>query len=206
MQRSARPAPGQGRWLLATLAAVALAALAAPPAASAAQGRQGACPAAATVPASAASAGRSARSLLCLMNRERARAGVRQLRLNRCLGRAAGEHARDMVRRRYFAHRSRDGRDFDDRILATGYAPRPERWTVGENLAWGAAPAGDPAWVLRAWLNSPGHRENLLNAAYRDVGVAAIPGAPIALGADPPARATYAVEFGVHSGSGGGCR
>jgi len=110
-----------------------------------------------------------------------------------------------MVRNRYFSHTSRDGRQFDDRILATGYAPRPERWTLGENLAWGIAPAGDPAWVLGAWMDSPGHRANILRGGFREAGVAAVAGAPVALGADPVPRATYAVDFGAHTGGGGRC-
>ena len=168
--------------------------------------RAGACPAASAVPATAAAADRSERSLLCLINRERARAGLRPLRPNRCLARAAAGHVRDMVRHRYFAHTSRDGRSFARRIRATGYAPPTARWTVGENLAWGAAPAGDPAWVVRAWLRSPGHRANLLSARFRDAGVGVAPGAPVALAAAAPARATYAVDFGAQGGRGGRCR
>lgn len=187
--------------LVVVAAALALACLATPAGAAPA-----ACPAASTVPASAASADRSEHALLCLINRERAHDGVRTLRANRCLARAAAGHASDMVRFRYFAHRSRDGGGFAARIMATGYATPRQRWVVGENLAWGAAPAGDPEWVLHAWLRSPGHRANLLRGDFRDVGVAAVHGAPVALEGDPSPRATYAVEFGVRSGPGGGCR
>lgn len=110
-----------------------------------------------------------------------------------------------MVARRYFAHRSPDGRDFADRILATGYAPRGARWTVGENLAWGSAPAGDPAWVIDAWMDSAGHRENVLRSSFRDVGIAAVPGAPGAAVSGSAPRATYAAEFGAYSGTRGRC-
>ncbi|MDW5593382.1 CAP domain-containing protein, partial [Conexibacter stalactiti] len=169
---------------------------------SAAQSDAAACPAATAMPAAAVSAARSEQALLCLLNRERARAGARPLRANRCLARAAADHARDMVRRRYFEHSSPDGRSFSDRILATGYAPPSARWTVGENLAWGVAPAGDAAWVVNAWMNSSGHRENVLRAGFRDVGLAAVEGAPA--GGDG-ARATWAAEFGVQSGGRGRC-
>lgn len=160
-----------------------------------------ACPAAGAMPVAAVSAERSERALLCLVNRERARAGQRPLRLNHCLSRAAEAHARDMVRERYFAHDSRDGTGFAERILATGYA-RGTRWTVGENLAWGADPAGDAAWVMSAWMNSRDHRANLLRASFRDVGLAAVPGAPV--DADG-ARATWAADFGTHDGERGRC-
>ncbi|MBB4661166.1 CAP domain-containing protein [Conexibacter arvalis] len=178
---------------------------AAPAAARAAPARtvqEGACAAARTVPATAASAARSARALLCLVNRERTRSDLPPLRVNRCLERAAAGHARDMVRRRYFAHTSPDGRAFDARILATGYAPPPARWTLGENLAWG----GDAAWVVGAWMRSSGHRANMLRARFREIGVAAVPGAPVPRAADAPPRATFAATFGARSGVGRGCR
>ncbi|HST38670.1 MAG TPA: CAP domain-containing protein [Conexibacter sp.] len=169
---------------------------------SAAQSDAAACPAANAMPTATVSAARSEQALLCLINRERAHAGARPLRANRCLARAAEGHARDMVRRRYFQHSSPDGRDFAARILATGYAPPSARWTVGENLAWGAAPAGDAAWVVNAWMNSRAHRENLLRGSFRDIGLAAVAGAPV--GGDGP-RATWAAEFGALSGGRGRC-
>ncbi len=185
------------------LAAAATLAIAAQASAQGAPGASksdvAACPASDAMPIASVSDERSERALLCLVNRERARAGMRPLRLNRCLARAADGHARDMVRERYFAHESRDGTSFDERILATGYAPAGARWTVGENLAWGAAPAGDAAWVMSAWMNSRDHRANLLRASFRDVGLAAVAGAPVA--ADG-ARATWAADFGVHGGRG----
>lgn len=161
-----------------------------------------ACPAADAMPVASVAAERSERALLCLVNRERARAGVRPLRLNRCLARAAEGHARDMVRARYFAHDSRDGTGFAERILDTGYAPSGARWTVGENLAWGVAPGGDAAWVMSAWMNSRDHRANLLRERFRDIGLAAVAGAPVA--ADGP-RATWAADFGAHDGGRGRC-
>lgn len=191
------------------VAAVSAAALLAAFAPAGAQGAVGAakadvaaCPASNAMPVASVSAERSERALLCLVNRERARAGVRPLRLNRCLAWAAAGHARDMVRERYFAHDSRDGTSFDERILATGYAPRGARWTVGENLAWGVAPGGDAAWVMRAWMHSRDHRANLLRASFREIGLAAVAGAPVS--ANGP-RATWAADFGAHDGGRGRC-
>lgn len=170
---------------------------------AAAEDGEGACPSAArSVPATAAGADRAERALICLVNRERARQELPPLRVNRCLARAADGHVRDMVEHRYFDHTSRDGRRFDERILATGYAPPPARWTVGENLAWGS----DAAWVVGAWMRSSGHRANVLNARFREIGVAAVPGAPIARADEGPPRATYAAEFGARSGAGRSCR
>lgn len=187
---------------LATIGIAAGTATAAESAASTAGGDVAACPAATSMPIEKVSDARSEHALLCLINRERSRAGARPLRANRCLARSALAHARDMVRRRYFAHDSRDGRGFDERILATGYAPPPATWIVGENLAWGASPAGDAAWVMRAWMGSPGHRDNLLRKAFSEIGLAAVAGAPVGGGG---ARATWAADFGAHSGGSGRC-
>lgn len=191
---------------VATALAAVCAALAGAPGTALAAGAPAACPAAHAIPSADDGSARSEHALLCLLNRERADAGLRQLEPNRCLARAAAGHARDMVARRYFAHRSPDGRGFAERILATGYAPSGASWTVGENLAWGAAPAGDPAWVIEAWMESRGHRENVLRASFRDVGVAAVPGVPVAAASGSGPRATYAVEFGAVNGRRGRCR
>ena len=67
---------------------------------------------------------RSQRRLLCLMNRTRARFGLRPLRTNRCLHRVAARHAHDMVHRRYFAHTTPNGWTPGRRARASGYVPR----------------------------------------------------------------------------------
>lgn len=201
-------AAGLGCALAALLAVAGTAPAAAASSGSArVAGKPAACTSAAhAMPARGGDTGRAAHALLCLVNRERARAGARRLRPNRCLARVAARHARDMIARGYFGHTSPDGRTFGERILATGYAPRYARWTIGENLAWGAAPDGDPAWVVDAWMRSPSHRQNLLRTSFRDVGVAAVSGAPLrsAVSVSAP-RATYVVEFGVRAGGRGRC-
>ena len=75
-----------------------------------------------------------------------------------------------MVANRYFDHQSRDGRDVVDRIRATGYIPSDRRWTVGENLAWGTGTLATPRNIVAAWMNSQGHRENILRAEFREIG------------------------------------
>src|SRR4051794_7362303 len=74
-------------------------------------------------------------STLCLLNGERADAGLPPLSSDDQLAAAALEHAQDMVAHQYFSHESLDGRDVVDRIRATGYIPDDAPWTVGENLA-----------------------------------------------------------------------
>jgi uncharacterized protein YkwD len=146
---------------------------------------------------------RAERKVRCLLNRRRAASGLRGLRYNRCLDRAAERHARDMVRRRYFAHSSRPGGTPAQRARAAGYVPRSGGWTVAENLGWGLGAGAEPRAIVRGWLRSPGHRANILRGRYRDVGVAVVHGAPVraAKGARK-ARATYVVEFGARDGGG----
>jgi uncharacterized protein YkwD len=132
------------------------------------------------------------RATLCTLNAERARHGLPRLRLNKKLSAAARRHARDMVRRDYFAHDSLGGGSFVDRIRRSGYLRGASRWSVGENLAWGSHERSTPRAITAMWMNSAGHRANILSPAFREVGIGLALGAPDASG---PA-ATYATEFG----------
>jgi uncharacterized protein YkwD len=143
---------------------------------------------------------RSQRRLLCLMNRARARFGLRPLHRNRCLHRVAARHAHDMVNRRYFAHTTPNGWDPGRRARASGYVPRAAAWLVGENIAWGVAGAARPAWVVRAWMHSPPHRHNILSRRFHDVGIGVARGVPVRGFRGVPLRATFSVEFGAHHG------
>lgn len=135
-----------------------------------------ACASADALPAQAA-AYRLARAALCLVNRERRRRGLRALRVDRRLEIAAGRHARDMVARSYFAHRTPGGRTVVDRLRRAGYL-RGQSTFVGETLAWGSSGRGSPCGIVAAWLASPPHRAVLLSRRYREIGLAAVPGSP----------------------------
>lgn len=132
------------------------------------------------------------RATLCLLNAERSERDLRPLQANWRLARAAERHAGDMVDHRYFAHDSRNGNSFSDRIRATGYLSRVGSWAVGENLAWGSGSQGSAEAIVRAWMKSPGHRANILNGRYREIGIGMTLGSP--RGGD---GATYATEFGA---------
>lgn len=131
---------------------------------------------------------------LCLINAERRKRGLPKLRYNRRLATAAGRHARDMVRERYFSHDSPSGDDFVDRIRGAGYLRgRSGGWSLGENLAWGSGSMASPRSIVRAWMRSPGHRRNILQRRFREIGVALVLDAPV----DGVERAaTYVTEFG----------
>src|SRR6266540_6791756 len=132
------------------------------------------------------------RATLCLLNRERVRRGLRPLRANGRLARAARRHARDMVRRSYFSHESLRGTDFVHRIRVTGYLRSVRSWALGENLAWGTQSHATPAAIVRAWMRSPGHRANVLSPGFREIGIGLRRGAPLARTSD---GLTYATEF-----------
>src|ERR671915_1133263 len=151
-----------------------------------------ACPSANAMPAKAAKR-TMVRATLCTLNAQRERHGLRPLKLNKRLSKAARRHARDMVRRDYFAHDSLGGGTFVDRIRRSGYLNDAHRWTVGENLAWGSNERSAPRAITAMWMDSPGHRANILSSAFREVGIGFAVGAP---GASGPS-ATYVTEFGT---------
>jgi uncharacterized protein YkwD len=134
------------------------------------------------------------RSTLCLLNADRRRHGLRRLRLSRRLSKAARAHSRDMVRRDYFSHTSPSGASFVDRIRRSGYLSGAFTWMVGENLAWGAGSMSSPAQTVRAWMRSPGHRENILTGRFVHIGIGIARGAPASVGGIP--AATYTTDFG----------
>jgi uncharacterized protein YkwD len=153
-----------------------------------------ACPAANATPASA-SKREILRATLCELNRERAHHGLRTLKLNKRLSRAGRRHARDMARRNYFSHDTLGGGSFVERIRAEGYLQGARRWVVGENLAWGSRGYSRPRVIMRMWMNSPGHRANILNATFREIGIGVAYDAPVVDGGKP--AGTYATEFGA---------
>jgi len=137
-------------------------------------------------------------SLVEQINQLRAQHGLAPLRTSVALERAATAHTREMVAGGYFAHDSRDGSPFWER-LERFYASKGFRtWWVGENLVWGT-PDLSGADALQDWLQSPEHRANLLNRAWRDIGLAAVhvPSAPGAYG--DQATTVVTADFGVRT-------
>jgi uncharacterized protein YkwD len=132
--------------------------------------------------------------VLCLLNNERAKAGLIALRLDPQLTAASLAHSQDMVANTFFAHESPSGSSPVSRMRAAGYIPSSGAWQVGENIAWGSGSYGSLGSIMQAWMNSPPHRENILDPAFRDVGVGIAPGVP-QTGARL-AGATYTTDFG----------
>jgi uncharacterized protein YkwD len=135
-----------------------------------------------------------AKSTVCLINRERTRRGMRALRRNRNLSQAALSHTRDMIDQRYFQHVSKSGLDVVDRLTSTGYLGRVRTWLVGENLAWGSGSRSTPRETVIAWMNSSGHRRNILNRRFREIGIGVVFSSP---NHSSPVAATYTTTFGT---------
>jgi uncharacterized protein YkwD len=130
---------------------------------------------------------------LCLLNRERAQHGLRPLHENRQLERAAHRHSGDMVAHKVFSHSSSNGGAFDGRIRGAGYLRRASSWMVGENIAFGSGPLASARAIVNEWMHSPGHRANILNGAFHDIGVGIVYGTPAHGGGQ---GATYTTDFG----------
>ncbi|GAA0232538.1 hypothetical protein GCM10010492_34120 [Saccharothrix mutabilis subsp. mutabilis] len=98
-----------------------------------------------------------------LTNAERVANGCPALGIDERLDKAARGHSADMAAQNYFSHTSKDGRTFADRIKAAGY-PSPG----AENIAAGQR---TPEAVVKGWMESPGHRANILNCKLKTLGV-----------------------------------
>ena len=142
---------------------------------------------------SGASAGTLRSATLCLLNKRRTAHGLRRLRGDRDLREAAQRYAQDMVARDFFSHVSPSGTDVVDRLKASGFISPDESWLVGENLAWGSGALGTPRAIVRQWMNSAGHRDNILRGAFRHIGIGIAAGAPQPVSGS---AATYATNFG----------
>ncbi|MGZ3778191.1 MAG: CAP domain-containing protein [Mucilaginibacter sp.] len=86
------------------------------------------------------------------------------------LEKAAIGHAQDMYYKNYFSHTSKDGRTTSHRVINAGYKFKGYKaFYVGENIALGQMSIDE---VMDGWLKSPGHCKNLMNAGFKEVGVA----------------------------------
>jgi len=100
------------------------------------------------------------------------------------------------VRERFFEHTCPDGGTFVSRIKRSSYLRgNLKRWAVGENIAWGTSDRSSPGKIVRAWMRSPGHRRNILDRRFDELGLGIALGAP-KRGADHASAATYVNEFG----------
>ncbi|WMJ82154.1 CAP domain-containing protein [Clostridium sp. MB40-C1] len=99
-----------------------------------------------------------------LVNVERSKVGLGQLKANWQLSRVARYKSQDMINKKYFSHTSPTyGSPFDMmRNFGINYR------SAGENIAYGQ---NSPSEVMKSWMNSPGHKQNILNSTYTEIGV-----------------------------------
>jgi uncharacterized protein YkwD len=129
---------------------------------------------------------------LCLINAQRTRHGDQPLTENVELDRAAVLHSLDMAKRKYFEHVDPDGLGHAARIMRQGYPPL----LVGENLGWAELGKSTPAHMVELWMESPGHRANILEPRYREIGIGMAYQAPEAQPV-PKQAAIYTTTFGA---------
>lgn len=113
--------------------------------------------------------------MLARVNAVRKKAGLKALRLNPLLHKAAQGHAENMLARGYFAHESPSGTTVRERSRNAGYD-----WAaIGENIAFGQTSVEE---VVETWMDSPGHRKNILSRSFTEMGVG------LALGRGPDGK------------------
>ena len=117
--------------------------------------------------ASPVAAASPAETVLSAVNAARAKAGCQPLRMNARLTAAAKAHARAMAEQNFFGHAGKDGSKFSSRIKRQGYSYR----TAAENIAAGHRTATQ---AVQGWLNSAGHRRNMLNCRMTETGIAVV--------------------------------
>ena len=154
--------------LLAAVMTLTALSVALPAAAQAAPGKGLAAPAGACAGADSSNGAPATqvRAMKCLVNAARRGSGLRQLASNGKLRRAASLKGQRIEACGTFSH-TPCGAPFTAAFRAAGW-----RGTMGENIAFGQAAQGTPRAILNAWLQSPGHRANLLNPSFRLHGLA----------------------------------
>jgi uncharacterized protein YkwD len=107
-------------------------------------------------------------SMLCLTNWARTKSGLPALQLDTTLNAAGNAKLTANVSCGEFSH-TPCGKPFSD-VFGT-YLSGARGYSIGENIAWGTGHYGSPRETMDGWLKSPGHRANILTAAFRDIGI-----------------------------------
>jgi uncharacterized protein YkwD len=131
-------------------------------------------------------------AVICFINRERDQRGIRSLRRHGRLDEAGRNHSSRMVKQGCFSHKCPGEKALEGRLETVRYLHGGlSRWAYGENIAYGESSSGTPREIVDAWMNSPGHRANILSKQFRDVG------AGYARRGD---RGYYTADFGLRQG------
>ncbi|MFT4035044.1 MAG: CAP domain-containing protein [Patulibacter sp.] len=136
---------------------------------------------------------------LCLLNEQRSNAGLKPLKPHAKLDLAAVRFSQAMVQQQFFNHVSPQGSTLGSRIKQVSYTKGAKRWFLGENIGWGTGSRSTPAKMVDAWMNSAGHKRNILDPAFKEIGIGVVLGAPVATAASASTGATYTTDFGARS-------
>jgi uncharacterized protein YkwD len=132
--------------------------------------------------------------IFVLHNRIRRTHDLKPFCVHPSLERAARAHSEDMVDRDYFRHDTKGGKTFDERLQRYGYDSEGYgHYLVGENIAYGSDSRGEPESTMRRWMNSDGHRRNILDFEFRQIGIGTHTGDYRGLGV----VSMYTADFGI---------
>lgn len=133
-------------------------------------------------------------AMVCLINRERHERGLPGLDQNHKLQRAAQRHNERMLSKQCFAHQCPGEGTLEARLYSVEYLGGLSAWAYSENLVWAERWLSTPRAMVKAWMNSPGHRANLLSPDYKEIGIGSGDGSP----RNRKARAaTFTADFGM---------
>jgi uncharacterized protein YkwD len=138
-------------------------------------------------------------AILAKLNATRAAHGLRPLVVSDQLEAAAVAHSREMLDRGFFAHDTPGGASFVERIRSFYKPSGYSSWSAGENLVYSSA-AMDANTAVRAWMESPPHRQNMLDPTWREIGIGSLHAAWAGgtFGGDPTWVVT--MDFGMRRG------
>jgi uncharacterized protein YkwD len=183
------------RRSLTTLGAVAAVAIAAPALANAQDApapASSSCANANTIP-TAATLRQATAAVTCVINEERVEGGLQPVVRQARLAKAANAFSADMVRRHYLSHTSPTGQNLGSRLKAARFGLNAS-YSAGEIIGSASGSLATPAEMVEAWLDSPEHRDAMLDPTFTQIGAGVAIGDPQAVGSADQG-ATYAVEF-----------
>jgi len=142
--------------------------------------------------------GEARKAIFCLINEKRDAAGLPAFDRSRELQKAAQRHNDRMVGSGCFSHQCSGEPALDSRLNSVDYLINGlTSWACGENLAWGMYEHGTPRAIVGAWMDSSGHRANILSSSFREIGVGFSAGTPQSKN-DP--GGVYTTDFGLAVG------
>lgn len=143
--------------------------------------------------------GAARKAIFCLLNQERRQHNLPKFDRDKRLQKASQKHSETMDSKGCFSHQCPGEGQLESRLRSVGYLSSGlSRWSYGENIGWGEYELGSPRSMVQAWMRSSGHRANILNRDFRDVGVGFETGATNNRGYKH--GGFYTTDFGLRQG------